>query len=133
MKCSFVILMALLSGASTVLGAAAAENAGVEPIIRIPIECEDMHGVKWGPEGFTPAWTAGRWGRDLHQNMVFGGAWASRMAAAVTDASANPAEAQQDVTVPRAGRYKVWAKYESPPFYSYPFAIRVQPLDEAGQ
>ena len=67
-------------------GASALRAADAEPsqdIIRIPIECEDMHGVQWGPQGFTPVWTAGQWGRDLHQNMVFGGVWASRMAAGV--------------------------------------------------
>src|SRR5205823_1142993 len=90
--------------ASALLAALAARSRAAEPeVVRIPIECEDMQGVKWGPEGLTPAWTAGRWGRDLYQNMIFGGVWASRMAAAVTDGGAEKAEVFQDITVPRAG------------------------------
>jgi hypothetical protein len=51
------------------------------------------------------------------------------MAAAVCDASDTPSEVHQDVSVPKAGHFKVWAKYECPPFFSYPFGIRIQKLD----
>ncbi|MHB0936200.1 MAG: hypothetical protein ACYDCO_10105 [Armatimonadota bacterium] len=115
-------LLALLVLLLTALAFAA------EPV-RIPIECEDMQGVKVGPAGFTADWTFGKWGRDLHQNMVFGGVWASRMAAAVTDAGNNPAAIYQDIEVPRDDRYKVWAKYECPPNFNYPFAIRIERLE----
>jgi len=98
--------------------------------VRIPIECEDMQGVKVGPQGFTPEWTFGKWGRDLHQNMIFGGVWASRMAAAVTDAGNNPAAIYQDIDIPRDDRYKIWAKYECPPNFNYPFAIVLERLDD---
>ncbi len=129
------ISMALILLATGLMTSARAADVAPAPadVIRIPIECEDMRGVTWGPEGFTPAWTAGRWGRDLHQNMVFGGAWASRMAAAVTDAGDKPSEVFQDVSVPEARRYKIWAKYECPPFFNYPFGIRIQPLDADGK
>src|SRR5688572_8864728 len=92
-----------------------------------------MQGVEWGPEGFTPKWTAGQWGRDLHQNMIFGGSWASRMAAAVIDGGEGELAVHQDVTVPKAGRYKVWAKYECPPFFNYPFGIKVEKLGAGRQ
>jgi len=104
-----------------------------EGVVRIPIECEDMKGVIWGPQGFTPQWTAGLWGRDLYQNMVFGAVFASRMAAAVCDASETPSAALQDIEVPRDGKYKVWVKYECPPFFNYPFGIRIEKLNAAGK
>jgi len=102
-----------------------------EPV-RIPIECEDMRGVKGPDAGFTREWTFGRWGTDLHQNMIFGGPWASRMAAAITDAGNNQAEAYADIEVPRADRYKVWAKYECPPNFNYAFGIRIERLGADG-
>ena len=97
---------------------------------RIPIECEDMQGVKVGPAGFTPDWTFGKWGRDLHQNMIFGGVWASRMAAAVTDAGNNTAVIYRNIDIPRDDRYKVWAKYECPPNFNYPFSIVLERVDD---
>ena len=103
-----------------------------EGVVRIPIECEDMQGVQWGPEGFTPVWTAGRWGRDTHQNMIFGSAWASRMATAVTDASDDPSAVRQDIQVPRTGKYKIWARYECPPFFNYPFGMDIEKLGADG-
>lgn len=124
-------LLALLAVA---LWAAPALRAQQQPDpVRIPIECEDMQGIKTGLVGFTPDWTFGKWGRDLHQNMIFGGVWASRLAAAITDAGDNAAEVYQDITVPRTGRYKIWAKYECPPNFNYAFAIRIAPLDANGQ
>lgn len=117
----------------TIVGVTRGASPDADGITRIPIECEDMQGVKWGPEGFTKEWTAGRWGRDLHQNMIFGGVWSSRMANAVTDASEAPSEVFEDVDVVKAGHYKIWAKYEVPPFFNYPFGIRVQPLGADGK
>src|SRR5688500_8345727 len=81
------MLRAAAVASLTVLGfvntLGAAEPAA--DVVRIPIECEDMKGVEWGPQGFTPKWTAGKWGRDLYQNMIFGGVWSSRLANAITD------------------------------------------------
>ncbi|MCX5660982.1 MAG: hypothetical protein NTW19_14915 [Planctomycetota bacterium] len=119
-----------LAGAAPDVIRASVDDTGT---IRIPIECEDMHGVAWGPEGFTPTWTAGQWGRDLHQNMVFGAVWASRMAAAVCDASDTPAEATCEIEVPKDWRYKIWAEYECPPFFNYPFTIRIDKLGADGK
>ncbi len=130
LKRTFLLLMAMVL---TLAGHATAASPDADGITRIPIECEDMQGVKWGPEGFTKEWTAGQWGRDLHQNMIFGGVWSSRMANAVTDASDTPAEVFQDVTIPSAGKYKVWAKYEVPPFFNYPFGVRIETLGSDGK
>src|SRR5690349_6114470 len=88
-----------------------AAPAAPEPT-RIVIEAEDMTGVDQAKFGPGKGWQVGRWGHDLYQNMVFGGVWASRLRNAMTDATDAPAEAFSDVTVPAAGTYKLWVKYE---------------------
>ncbi|NUQ63088.1 MAG: hypothetical protein HUU20_11480 [Pirellulales bacterium] len=90
---------------------------------------EGVHQDRFGPgEG----WQVGRWGHDLYQNMIFGGAWASRLRAAMTDADGNPAEIHADFEVPADGVYKVWVKYECPPHFNYAFGVRIEPLGPAG-
>jgi len=110
---------------------------------RIVIEAEDMKGVDQQKFGAGPTWQVGRWGYDLHQNMIFGGVWASRLRVAMTDAGAQatdkkakktaPVEASTEITVPTTGTYKIWAKYEAPPFFNYAFGLRVQALDKNGK
>ena len=94
---------------------------------RLVIECEDMKGVQQDRFGPGAGWQVGRWGYDLYQNMIFGGVWASRLRAAMTDEKDNPAEATAEIDVPADGTYKVWAKYECPPFFNYAFGIRIEP------
>ncbi|MEO6906530.1 MAG: hypothetical protein ABI210_01440, partial [Abditibacteriaceae bacterium] len=100
----------------------------VEPT-RIVIEAEDMTGVVQDKFGPGKGWQVGRWGEDLYQNMIFGGVWASRLRTAMTDATNTPAEAYSDITVPADGTYKIWAKYEAPPYFNYAFGLRVTSLD----
>ncbi len=95
---------------------------------RIIIEAEDLRGVDQEHFGPGPAWQVGRWGHDLYQNMIFGGVWASRLRNAMTDASDTPAEVTTEIEVPVAATYKVWAKYECPPFFNYAFALRLTPV-----
>ncbi len=117
------LLLLLLT--STLAPAAPAPPAP-EPT-RIVIEAEDLRGVDQTHYGPGPTWQVGRWGHDLYQNMIFGGVWASRLRNAMTDASDTPAEATTEFEVPIAATYKVWAKYECPPFFNYAFAIRITP------
>lgn len=98
--------------------------------VRIVIECEDMEGVAQNQFGPGKEWQVGRWGHDLYQNMIFGGVWASRTRVAMTDDSETSAEATATIDVPLDGTYKVWAKYECPPFFNYPFAIRIESLSD---
>ena len=63
-------------------------------------------------------WRVGRAGIDHYQNNVFGGHWQSRTRTAMTDSGDTPAEITSEIDVPAAGRYKVWAKYECPPFFN---------------
>lgn len=95
---------------------------------RIVIECEDMQGVAQDKFGPAPGWQVGRWGLDLYQNMTFGGPWASRLRMAMTDAGDNAAEITSEFDVPVAGTYKVWVKYECPPFFNYAFGVTIEAL-----
>jgi hypothetical protein len=96
---------------------------------RIVVEAEDMTGVAQDKFGTGAGWQVGRWGYDLYQNMVFGGVWASRLKTAMTDATSTHAEAYSDITVPTDGTYKIWAKYEAPPYFNYAFGLRISSLD----
>ena len=95
---------------------------------RITLECEDMQGVSQNRFGPGPGWQVGRWGHDLYQNMIFGGVWASGLRNAMTDETDTPAQVTAEIIVPTNGTYKVWAKYECPPFFNYAFAIRITPV-----
>ena len=129
-RATFIVGVSALS-----LTAARAQTAAPTPAgpTRIVIECEDMHGVAQDRFGPAPGWQVGRWGKDLYQNMIFGGVWASGMRTAMTDAGTGPAEAYSDIDVPTDGTYKVWAKYECPPFFNYAFGVRIDPLDVRGK
>jgi hypothetical protein len=118
--------------AFSLLPALAADSPRAEPT-RITIECEDMQGVAQDKFGPGAGWQVGRWGHDLYQNMVFGGVWASRSHAAMTDAGDNAAEMTAEFDVPADGAYKVWVKYECPPFFNYAFGVRVEPAAEKGK
>lgn len=118
----------------TLLGAAVAccasfLHAQTNEPTRIIIECENMKGVDQRRFGPGKDWQVGRWGHDLFQNMIFGGAWASRLRTAMTDNSDSSAEATAEITVSASGKYKVWVKYECPPFFNYPFGIKIQPAE----
>jgi hypothetical protein len=121
----FALAVTLASGLA--VRAQGTKPTDAEPT-RIVIEAEDMTGVAQNKFGPGKGWQVGRWGQDLYQNMVFGGVWASRLRTAMTDATSTPAQAYSDITVPAAGTYKVWAKYEAPPFFNYAFGLRIQSL-----
>lgn len=100
----------------------------VEPT-RIVIECEDMTGVVQDKFGPGETWQVGRWGQDLYQNSVFGGVWASRLRTAMADKNDTPAEIFSDISVSADGTYKIWVKYECPPFFNYAFGLRIEPVN----
>ena len=122
----FLVALTLLARFANAAPAPAPAPPAPEPT-RIIIEAEDMQGVDQDHFGPGPAWQVGRWGHDLYQNMIFGGVWASRLRNAMTDASDSPAEVTTEIEVPVAATYKVWAKYECPPFFNYAFALRLAP------
>ncbi|MCM8817767.1 MAG: beta-galactosidase trimerization domain-containing protein [Candidatus Omnitrophica bacterium] len=93
--------------------------------IRIIVEAEDMDGVNQKAFGPGKSWQIGRWGHDLYQNMTFGGVWASRLRTAMTDEKANPAEIKKTISVPEDRKYKLWVKYECPPYFNYAFKVKL--------
>jgi hypothetical protein len=126
------LLASVLMAPSVGFAQAKEKEKVVEPE-RIAIECEDMQGVGKGGAG---GWKFAKWGTDLMQQNTFGGHWSSRMANAMSDASdpkGKSEEVYKDVTVAKDGKYKVWAKFECPPFFNYPFGIKIVKLDEAGK
>ncbi len=105
----------------------------IAPFEAIAIECEDMEGVGKGGDG---GWKFAKWGTDLLQQNTFGGHWSSRMANAMSDATDPKGKRQEiykDVTITMGGKHKVWAKFECPPFFNYPFGIKIVKLDETGK
>ncbi len=128
-----MVLAAVVAGIAMGQVPAARAAPAVEPVppepTRIVIECEDMQGVAQDQFGPGPGWQVGRWGEDLYQNMIFGGVWASRLRTAMTDAGNNPAEMTAEFEVPSNGTYKVWVKYECPPFFNYAFGVRIESLN----
>ena len=99
---------------------------GADGVTRIIVEAEDMDGVDWKRFGAgSPGWRVGRHGFDLYQNNTFGGHWQSRTRTAMTDAGDNRERLRARITVPRAGKYKLWVKYECPPLFNYAFEVRL--------
>jgi len=98
--------------------------------VRIIVEAEDMTGVNQKNSGPGKTWNIGQWGRDLYQNMTFGGVWASRLKTAMTDEKDGNAEISKTIEIPQADTYKIWVKYECPPLFNY--AFRVKLVDTSG-
>lgn len=92
---------------------------------RIVIEAENMKGVNRRAIGPGRTWQIGEWGKLLYQNMTFGGVWQSRLKTAMTDEKDNYAEIYSDFYIPETKKYKVWVKYECPPFYNYAFGVKI--------
>lgn len=105
---------------------------GPDGVTRIVVEAEDMHGVNLQAfGGGSPEWRVGRHGYDCYQNNIFGGHWQSRTRTAMTDAGHNPAEIWAQIQVPKAGSYKLWVKYECPPYFNYAFEVALIPAGAA--
>lgn|GEM_PF-834103 len=102
---------------------------GPDGVTRVIVEAEDMKGVdgkQFG--GSAPEWRVGRAGIDHYQCNVFGGHWQSRTRTAMTDKGDNSAEISADIEVPKAGKYKLWVKYECPPFFNYAMDVSLTPV-----
>ena len=101
-------------------------SLGSDGVTRIIVEAEDLEGVDWKRFGAgSTGWRVGRHGFDLYQNNTFGGHWQSRTRTAMTDAGGNRARLRARVVIPKAGKYKLWVKYECPPLFNYAFDVRL--------
>ncbi|HVK13547.1 MAG TPA: hypothetical protein VM597_32670, partial [Gemmataceae bacterium] len=79
-------------------------------------------------EKFTPADTKG-W-KVTHQNdsygsHTYGGMWMTHGACLGAQADSVGAVASQTIAVPKAGAYRVWSKYQAPPYFNYLHKLEV--------
>lgn len=56
---------------------------------------------------------------------TYGGMWMSQGGCLGAPADSAGSIAVQRVTIPRAGRYRVWSKYQAPPFFNYLHKVEV--------
>jgi hypothetical protein len=79
-------------------------------------------------EQFTPKDSNG-W-RHAHQDEsygshTYGGMWMTHGGCLLAPADAKGAVAEQTVQVPAAGKYRVWSKYQAPPYFNYLHKVEV--------
>jgi len=87
---------------------------GPDGVTRIIVEAEDMQGVDQKAfGGVAPGWRSGGRNRPLPVQHVRR-PLQSRTRTAMTDAGSDQSEIRADITVPKAGKYKLWVKYECP-------------------
>lgn len=92
------------------------------------VHAEDSHMVVAEGEQFTPVDKEG-W-RVTHQDdsygsHTYGGMWVSQGGLLGASVSSVDAVAVTSVTIPAAGKYRVWSKYQSPPYFNYMHKIEV--------
>lgn len=80
-------------------------------------------------ESFAPAADDG-W-QVIHQQQsyashTYGGMWTSQGGLLSAEAASDGAVATSTITVPAAGKYRVWSKYQSPPYFNYRHRIEVR-------
>lgn len=89
---------------------------------RIVVEAEEFEGKGSFDRG---EWAVGKWGENFFP-MTFGANWTSRLHFLTADETARPHRVTKKVYIPRTAKYKLWVKYEAPPFYNVPFGLAVQ-------
>jgi hypothetical protein len=62
---------------------------------------------------------------DTYGSHTYGGMWMTHGACLGAPADSKGSVATQTVTVPRAGKYRVWSKYQAPPYFHYLHRIDV--------
>src|SRR4051812_31975704 len=56
---------------------------------------------------------------DSYGSHTYGGMWMTHGGCLGAPADSADSVATQTVAVPRAGRYRVWSKYQAPPYFNY--------------
>ncbi|MHB9106453.1 MAG: beta-galactosidase trimerization domain-containing protein [Armatimonadota bacterium] len=62
---------------------------------------------------------------DSYASHTYGGMWTMNGALLGAPADSDGSVAVQDVTIPAAGQYRVWSKYQSPPYFSFTHKLEV--------
>ena len=79
-------------------------------------------------EGFAPTGDDG-WQvvgqEDSYATQTFGAMWVTHGGLIKAETGLEGAEARQTVRVPADGSYRVWSKYQAPPYFAYPHRIEI--------
>lgn len=62
---------------------------------------------------------------DSYASMTFGGMWLSQGGCLGAPAESKDSVAMQTVSVPATGEYRVWSKYQAPPYFNYLHKIEI--------
>src|SRR5689334_17862478 len=62
---------------------------------------------------------------DSYASHTYGGMWATNGALIGAAADSDGAVATQKINVPVAGAYRVWSKYQAPPYFNYVHKIEI--------
>lgn len=79
-------------------------------------------GEKFTPQG--PGWQVTHQ-NDSYGSHTYGGMWVTHGAGLGAAADSAGAAAVQQVQVPAAGQYRVWSKYQTPPYFQYLHKIEI--------
>lgn len=63
---------------------------------------------------------------DSYASHTYGGMWVSQGGLLGAPATSDGAIASYALSVPAAGKFKVWSKYQAPPYFQYPHRIEVE-------
>ncbi len=78
-------------------------------------ECFRPQGVGWSVTGMD----------DSYASHSYGGMWLSQGGCLGAAADSADATATQSVTIPTGGSYRVWSKYQAPPYFNYLHKIEI--------
>jgi hypothetical protein len=104
----------LLAAIAIALAVAARGATGAEVVV--------AEGEFFQPQG--PGWTVTRMD-DSYASHTYGGMWLTHGACLGAAAESKDAVAVQSVTIPAAGSYRVWSKYQAPPYFNYLHKVEV--------
>ncbi|HZT83755.1 MAG TPA: hypothetical protein VFA26_26225, partial [Gemmataceae bacterium] len=62
---------------------------------------------------------------DSYGSHTYGGMWMTHGACLGAPADSDGSVATQSVTVPAAGKYRVWSKYQAPPYFNYLHRVEI--------
>src|SRR5437870_1464528 len=63
--------------------------------------------------------------QDSYGSHTYGGMWMSQGGCLGAPADSTDSLATQTITIPAAGKYRVWSKYQAPPYFNYLHEIAI--------
>jgi hypothetical protein len=102
-------------------------RASLLALLLLAVPAAAHHVVVAEGERFTPqgkGWKATAQD-DSYASHTYGGMWMTHGGCLGAPADSDGAVAVQAVTIPTAGKYRVWSKYQAPPYFNYLHRIEV--------